>query len=169
MLKKFLILTLIITSIGCSTTQQRVTKLKNKDENTISFKLHCNLEQAKTIVRKVANDLKLIEREFGTEDVKEKDDNFILITNNRLSYGILSFIVGGFIWSPINLGVFFDYNEDSNMTTVTISEEVSTFGLKKRNELYWRIQIISLEMAKRFSDNKDAFNNERLSKGKGEK
>ena len=143
MLKRYFVL-MCLFIIGCSTTQERLIKLKDKNIHTVSLSWNGSLEEAKSIVRKVSKDMKLLERKFGTGDFKDRDNNLILLSNNRLKDRTLSFFFGGFIWAPINLGVFFKYDENTETTLITISEEASTFGFRKREELKGRIESISL-------------------------
>jgi hypothetical protein len=145
-MKSIFFFILILASINCATTQQRVAKLKVKNENTLTLQLHGNKEQAKAAVREAGREMKLIERVYGTKtDFEKEDENFMLLTNNRLKSGFLSMLFGSFLWTPINVGIFFEYDEKIDVTSVTISEEVSTFNFQKRKELYWKLMNHQLE------------------------
>ena len=100
------------------------------------FRSPGNIEQTKAIVREVAKEIKFIEREYGSKEFKLGNDNFVLISNNRLKSWSISTLIGGYlgsmISSPTNLGVFLEYDPTSNMTTVTVTEELLPFSLKSR-------------------------------------
>ena len=126
------LIALVVVVSGCATTQERVYKLNDKYDNSLSTEIPGNIEQTKAIVREAAKEMKFIEREYGSPDVKLKDNNFILITNNRLKSGIIAFLTVPMIASPSNLGVFLEFEEASNMTKVTVTEELVLFSIKSR-------------------------------------
>jgi hypothetical protein len=132
---------------GCATTQERVYKINDKYDNSLSTEILGNIEQVKSIVREAAKEMKFIVREYGSPEVKIKDDNFMLITNNRLKSGLISFLSAPMIASPSNLGVFLEYETESDITKVTVTEELVLFSLKSR-----RADLIKLirEMAGKF-------------------
>ena len=127
-----LILFVLLVTSGCATTQERVYKLNDRYDNSLSTEIPGNIEQAKAVVRDAAKEMKFIERKYGSSEVKTKDDNFMLITNNRLKSGIISFLSVPMIASPSNLGVFLEYKAASNTTKVTVTEELVLFSLKSR-------------------------------------
>jgi len=117
---------------GCATTQERVYKLNDKYDNSLSTEIPGNIEQTKAIVREAAKEMKFIVREYGSPEVKTKDDNFMLITNNRLKSWIISYLTLPMVASPSNLGVFLEYNASSNTTKIIVTEELVLFSLKSR-------------------------------------
>lgn len=132
-IRNFIILFFVISvTSGCATTQEKIYKINEKDKNSLSTEVPGNIEQTKTIIREVAKEMKFIVREYGSPDVKIEDKNFMLITNNRLKSGIVSFLTVPMIASPSNLGVFLEFEEASNMTKVTVTEELVLFSLKSR-------------------------------------
>jgi len=126
------LLVLVVVLSGCATTQERIYKLNDKYDNSLSIEIPGNIEQAKAIVRDAAKEMKFLEREYGSPDVNTKDDNFMLITNNRLKSGLISFLSVPMIASPTNLGVFLEYETTSNTTKVIVTEELVLFSLKSR-------------------------------------
>jgi len=132
-IKNFIIiLVVLLVTTGCATTQERIYKLNNKYDNSLSTEIPGNIEQAKAIVREAAKEMKFIVREYGSPDVKTKDDNFMLITNNRLKSWIISYLTLPMVASPSNLGVFLEYEDASNTTKITVTEELVLFSFYSR-------------------------------------
>ena len=132
MKKLICLLALVVVVSGCATTQDRIYKLNDKFDNSLSTEIPGNIEQARAIVWDAALEMKFIVREHGSSEVKIQDNNFMLITNNRLKSGLISFLTLPMIASPSNLGVFFEYEATSNTTKVTVTEELVLFSLKSR-------------------------------------
>ena len=134
MRKLICLLVLVAVMSGCATTQDRVYKLNEKDKNSLSTEISGSIEQAKAIIRDVAKDMKFIVREYGSPDVKTDNKNFMLITNNRLKSGIVSFLTLPMIASPSNLGIFLEYKASSDTTKITVTEELVLFSFNSRRE-----------------------------------
>lgn len=141
-----LVLSLIL--MGCSTMQQRVVRLKDKGENVVSTTVEGDVEHAKSLVREVVKEMKLIEYTSGSSEFKEPDDNLILISNVSGKTVLTTALFGVFVSSPTNLGVFFNYDETNNKTLITISEETSSLSLfKLRQKIIDAIKLRSFPSA----------------------
>jgi len=128
------LIALVAVMSGLATTQDRGYKLNEKDKNSLSTEISGSIEQAKAIIRDAAKDMKFIVREYGSPDVKTDNKNFMLITNNRLKSGIVSFLTLPMIASPSNLGIFLEYKASSDTTKITVTEELVLFSFNSRRE-----------------------------------
>ena len=125
---------------GCASST-RLTRLKNRGENVATVEVKGNISKAKELVREVAKELKLIERQSA------ETDNFMIVDTNRLKGGVINVVSGGFGYAAYmtKLGFFFDYNKENDITTVTIAEEVSSFGDPRRFIFTDKIKLKQLE------------------------
>ena len=143
-MKQILIFILCLILTGCASST-RLTRLKNKGENVVTVEVKGDIPKAKELVRIVASELKLIGRPSA------ETDNFMLVNTNRLKGGVIQAVSGGLGGMAYftQLGLFFDYNKEKDITTITISEEVSSFGDPRRFVFVDKIKLKQLELSKR--------------------
>ena len=143
-MKQILILALCLILSGCASST-RLTRLKNKGENIVRVEVKGDIPKAKELVRIVASELKLIERPSA------ETDNFMLVNTNKLKGGVIQAVSGGLGGMAYftQLGIFLDYNKEKDITTITIAEEVSSFGYSRRFVFVDKIKLKQLELSKR--------------------
>ena len=131
---------IVVFLSGCSSAS-RVTRLKNRAENVVTVEVRGTIQEAKKLIKETASELKLIERPAA------ETETFLLISTNKFKGGVISAVSGGFGTMAYYtcLGFFFDYNRDKDITTVTISEEVSSFGEPRRFIFVDKIKLKQLE------------------------
>ena len=142
-MKKILVLLLCLGIVGCASST-RLTRLKNRGENVVTVEVKGDVSRAKELVKEVAKELKLIERPSA------ETENFVFFNTNNLKGGLIRAVSGG-LGSMVyvtNLGFFFDYNKDKDITTVVIAEEVSSFGDPRRFMFVDKIKLKQLESTK---------------------
>lgn len=126
-MRRILILALCLLITGCASST-RLTRLKDKGENVVTVEVQGNISETKEIIRGIAKELRLIERPSA------ETENFMLVNTNKFKGSLIQAISGGLgaMAYVTQLGFFFDYDKEKNITKVTISEEVSSFGDPKR-------------------------------------
>ena len=126
-MKRILILSLCLLVTGCASST-RLTRLKDKGENVVTVEAQGNISEIKEIIREIAKELRLIERPSA------ETENFMLVNTNKFKGSLIQAVSGGLgaMAYVTQLGFFFDYDKEKNITKVTISEEVSSFGDPKR-------------------------------------
>lgn len=111
-MKKLLLILLCLGLVGCSTFST-MKDLKDAGKWSAEVEVGGTIEDAKEIVREVAQNWDLIERKEA-----EKDDYMTVTTNFGKTMGAAVF--GG--KTARRLGFFFEYDSGSNITTITIVE-----------------------------------------------
>ena len=141
-MKKVLILVLCLCLVGCSSAS-RMTRLKNRGENVVTVEVKGTIQEAKKLIREITPELKLIERPAA------ETETFMLVSTNKLKGGLIQAVSGslGTMAYYTCLGFFFDYDKDKNITRLTISEEVSSFGEPRRFVFVDKIKLKQLESA----------------------
>lgn len=142
-MKIFLVLLLCLGLVGCAAAS-RMTRLKNRGENTVTVEVKGTVAEAKSIIKAIAPELKLIERPAA------ETENFMLVSTNKLKQSIIQAVSGGFGTAAYytQLGFFLDYNKEKGITTIIISEEVSSFGDPRRFIFVDKIKLKQLELSK---------------------
>jgi len=142
-MKKILVLLLCLGIVGCAAST-RLTRLKNRGENVVTVEVKGDIFRAKELVKMTAKELKLIERSSA------ETGNFMFFNMNNLKGGLIQAVSGslGAMAYRTQLGFFFDYNKEENITTVTIVEEVSSFGDPKRFMFVDKIKLKQIESTK---------------------
>lgn len=140
-MRRILILALCLLVTGCASST-RLTRLKDKGENVVTVEVQGDISKTKELIRKIAKELRLIERPSA------ETENFMLCNTNKLKGSLIQAVSGGFgaMAYYTQLGFFFDYDKEKNITTVTISEEVSSFGDPKRFVFVDKIKLKQLEL-----------------------
>ena len=74
----------------------------------------------------------------------------MLVNTNKLKGSVIQAVSGGFgaMAYSTQLGLFFDYNKEKDVTTITIAEEVSSFGDPRRFVFVDKIKLKQLEPSK---------------------
>ena len=111
-MKKLLIILLCLGLVGCSTFST-LSSLKKAGKWCAKVEISGGISDAKEIVREVAQNWDLMERKEA-----EKDDYMTVTTNFAKTMGAALF--GG--KTTRRLGFFFEYDNGSNVTTITIVE-----------------------------------------------
>ncbi len=126
-MRRILILALCLLVTGCASST-RLTRLKDKGENVVTVEAQGNISETKEIIREIAKELRLIERPSA------ETENFMLVNTNKFKGSLIQAVSGGLgtMAYVTQLGFFFNYDREKNITKVTISEEVSSFGDPKR-------------------------------------
>ena len=142
-MKRILIFVLCLSLIGCASST-RLTRLKDKGDNVITVEVQGDISQTKELIREIAKELKLIERPAA------ETENFMLVNSNKLKGSLIQAVSGGLgsMAYYTLLGFFFDYDKEKNITKVTISEEVSSFGDPRRFIFVDKIKLKQLELNK---------------------
>lgn len=141
----FLILVFSVAISGCATVQNRMTRLKDRNENTIMVSFSGNIEAAKAQIRLIGAQMALIEPK-GVET-----GDFMLLRTNLVKSSIYSAfgIMGAIASGATKLGFSLAYNKETNITDITIIEEVSCIISPSRFVVADRLKLRSLELAKK--------------------
>lgn len=139
-MRRVLILILCLSLTGCASST-RLTRLKDKGENVVTVEVQGNISQTKELIRGIAKELKLIERPAA------ETENFMLVNSNKLKGSLIQGFSGGLgsMAYYTLLGFFFDYDKENNITKVTVSEEVSSFGDPRRFIFVDKMKLKQLE------------------------
>lgn len=143
---RLLIIFLCLSLVGCGGVHARLTRLKDKQENTLSVPFKGSVEEAKAQIRLIGKEMKLIEpARVETEDFIELRTNLV---KTSVMVGLFGSIAGSMAANPTKLGFFFNYDKDTNLTTITIAEEVSSIATASRHQFADKLKLKILELAK---------------------
>ena len=137
----FLLLLLSIPISGCS-AQSRLTRLKDRKENTLSVSVKGTIEEAKEMVREAGRELALVEvPSVAAENFMVLRTNMLTALGSNVVYGTMA---GPFSSGQTRLGFFFGYDAKKKVTTITIAEEVMSYVSPSRFEIERKIEFINL-------------------------
>lgn len=137
-----LVLLLCLGLAGCA-VQNRMIRLRDREENTLVVKVNCTIDETKGIIREIAKEMDLI------EVPKVETDNFMLIRGNMLKAATAGALFGGMLGTAVSdftrLGFFFGYDKEENLTTITITEEISMWAKSSRSAVADKIKLKCME------------------------
>lgn len=137
-MKKTIIVVLCFSLIGCS-AQNRMTRLRDKNENTVKTSFNGTIEEAKEQIRSIGKEMNLI------EPMEVETENFMVLRSNMLKGALVSGLFSTAVAQPTRIGFMFDYDKEHNSTNISISEEIQWFITPRRFEIADNIKIRSLE------------------------
>lgn len=142
-----LILTVVVS--GCS-TYSRMVKYKNANGYSTVIEVAGDVEEVKSMVRDSIKELGLI------EEKDSKQDNFMAAHANRVksmfSAVFLGPVAGSMVESDTQVGFFFEYNKDKNLTTITLTEGKMFLQGNAKSLIVDNIKLKELERVKADTD-----------------